>query len=298
MTLDALLARAARRLVDAGSPSARLDAEVLLCHVLDVDRSWLYTWGDREAPRLERARFEALLAARAAGQPVAYLIGEREFWGLRLATSPHTLIPRPDTERLVEAALAHGASPQGRLLDLGTGSGAIALAFASERPGWTVVAIDRSPEAVDLARYNAEQLAIENVDFNTGDWFTPLLDARKAERFDLIVSNPPYIAEDDPHLRRGDVRFEPPGALVSGEGGLADLRHLVGEARAHLVAGGWLLLEHGHDQAIAVRDALESAGYADVATLGDLGGNDRVSLGRRVEDPIGEGGRDMVHLAQ
>lgn len=298
MTLDALLARAARRLVDAGSPSARLDAEVLLCHVLDVDRSWLYTWGDREAPRLERARFEALLAARAAGQPVAHLTGEREFWGLQFSLSPHTLIPRPDTERLVEAALAHGTSSQGRLLDLGTGSGAIALAFASERPGWTVVAIDRSPEAVDLARYNAEQLAIDNVDFNTGDWFTPLLDARKGERFDLIVSNPPYIAEDDPHLRRGDVRFEPPGALVSAEGGLADLRHLVGEARAHLVAGGWLMLEHGHDQAIAVRDALESAGYADVATLGDLGGNDRVSLGRRVEDPTGEEGRDVVHLAQ
>lgn len=284
MTLDALLARAARRLVDAGSPSARRDAEVLLCHVLGVDRTWLYTWGDREAPTLERARFEALLAARALGQPVAYLTGEREFWGLRLSTSPHTLIPRPDTERLVEAALAHGASPRGRLLDLGTGTGAIALAFASERPGWSVVGIDLSPEAVALARHNAERLAIGNVAFRAGDWFTALDHEDGGERFDLIVANPPYIAEDDPHLRQGDLRFEPHSALVAAEAGLADLRHLVHESLAHLASGGWLLLEHGHGQGRAVRDALAAAGYGEVATLRDLGGHDRVSLGRRVED--------------
>ncbi|MDI5889703.1 peptide chain release factor N(5)-glutamine methyltransferase [Halomonas rhizosphaerae] len=289
MTLDALLARAARRLVDAGSPSARLDAEVLLCHVLGVDRTWLYTWGDREAPTLVRARFEALLAARAAGQPVAYLTGEREFWGLRLATSPHTLIPRPDTERLVEAAFAHGASPRGRLLDLGTGTGAIALAFASERPGWSVVGIDQSPEAVTLARHNAERLAIANVDFRAGDWFAPLIDQNGGEPFDLIVSNPPYIAEDDPHLRKGDLRFEPYSALVAAEQGLADLRHLVDEARGHLLPGGWLLLEHGHGQGAAVRDALATAGYGQVATLRDLGGHDRVSLGRHVEGGTGGG---------
>ncbi|SEK58074.1 peptide chain release factor N(5)-glutamine methyltransferase [Halomonas daqiaonensis] len=289
MTLDALLARAARRLFDVGSPSARLDAEVLLCHVLGVDRTWLYTWGDREVPILERALFEALLAARASGQPVAYLTGEREFWGLPLATSRHTLIPRPDTERLVEAALAHGASDQGRLLDLGTGTGAIALAFASERPGWSVVGIDLSPESVTLARHNAERLVIDNVDFRRGDWFTALnveseqSDENGGERFDLIVSNPPYIAEDDPHLKRGDVRFEPHSALVAAELGLADLRHLVGEARAHLVPGGWLLLEHGHGQGAAVREALAAAGYVDVSTLRDLGGNDRISLGRHLE---------------
>ncbi|WP_280546594.1 peptide chain release factor N(5)-glutamine methyltransferase [Halomonas sp. 11-S5] len=287
MTLDDLLARAARRLVDAGSPSARLDAEVLLCHVLGVDRTWLYTWGDREVPVFERARFEALLAARAAGQPVAYLTGEREFWGLRLSTSPHTLIPRPDTERLVEAALAHGASPQGRLLDLGTGTGAIALAFASERPGWSVVGIDLSPEAVALARHNAERLAIGNVDFRAGDWFAALDREAGGERFALIVSNPPYIAADDPHLRQGDLRFEPHSALVAAEQGLADLCHLVGEARAHLVPGGWLLLEHGHGQGEAVRDALADAGYGEVATLRDFGGHDRVSLGRHVEGETG-----------
>ncbi|MCL7941022.1 peptide chain release factor N(5)-glutamine methyltransferase [Halomonas sp. ATCH28] len=287
MTLDALLARAARRLLEAGSPSARLDAEVLLCHALGVDRTWLYTWGDREAPLLERARFEALLAARAAGQPVAYLTGEREFWGLRLSTSPHTLIPRPDTERLVEAALALGASPRGRLLDLGTGTGAIALAFASERPGWRVVGIDLSPEAVALARHNAERLAIGNVEFRAGDWFAALEDG--AERFALIVSNPPYIAADDPHLARGDLRFEPHGALVAAEQGLAELRHLVVEARAYLVPGGWLLLEHGHGQGEAVRDALAAAGYGEVATLRDLGGHDRVSLGRHAEGGTGGG---------
>ncbi|PRY73473.1 peptide chain release factor N(5)-glutamine methyltransferase [Halomonas ventosae] len=289
MTLDALVARAARRLLEAGSPSARLDAEVLLCHVLGVDRTWLYTWGDRQVPVFERARFEALLAARAAGQPVAYLTGEREFWGLRLSTSPHTLIPRPDTERLVEAALAHGASPRGRLLDLGTGTGAIALAFASERPGWSVVGTDRSPEAVALARHNAERLAIGNVDFRAGDWFTALDHEESGERFALIVSNPPYIAADDPHLRQGDLRFEPASALVAAEQGLADLRQLVVEARAHLVPGGWLLLEHGHGQGKAVRDALADAGYGEVATLRDLGGNDRVSLGRHVEGGTGGG---------
>ncbi|TDO12510.1 MULTISPECIES: peptide chain release factor N(5)-glutamine methyltransferase [Halomonas] len=287
MTFDTLLARAARRLADAGSPSARLDAEVLLCHVLDVDRTWLYTWGDRQAPSLERARFEALLAARAVGCPVAYLTGEREFWGLRLATSSHTLIPRPDTEQLVEAALAHAASPRGRLLDLGTGTGAIALAFASERPGWSVVGIDLSPEAVALARHNAERLAIGNVDFRVGDWFTGLDHEESVERFTLIVSNPPYIAADDPHLARGDLRFEPRGALVAAEQGLADLRHLVVEARGHLVPGGWLLLEHGHGQGAAVREALADAGYGETATLRDIGGHDRVSLGRQVQGETG-----------
>ncbi|MDR9439303.1 MAG: peptide chain release factor N(5)-glutamine methyltransferase [Halomonas sp.] len=285
MTLDRLLAQAAARLSAAGSPSARLDAEVLLCHVLGVDRTWLYTWGDREAPVFEWARFEALVAARAQGQPIAYLTGEREFWGLRLATSPHTLIPRPDTERLVEAALERAASPRGRLLDLGTGTGAIALAFASERPDWSVVGIDLRPEAVVLARQNAERLAIANIAFRESDWFAAL----EGERFHLVVSNPPYIAEDDPHLRRGDVRFEPQSALVAAEGGLAGLRHLVGEARVHLVSGGWLLLEHGHGQGKAVRDALAAAGYAEIATLRDLGGHDRVSLGRHVEGGTGGG---------
>ncbi len=278
--LDTLLARAAGRLRGAGSPSAGLDAEVLLCHVLGVDRAWLYTWGDRQASTLERARFEALLAARAAGQPVAYLTGEREFWGLRLATDPSTLIPRPDTETLVEAALEKSAANTGRLLDLGSGSGAIALAFASERPGWGVLGVDIQPEAVALAQRNAEHHALANAVFRHGDWFSALGRGVASECFDLIVSNPPYLADDDPHLDRGDVRFEPRSALVADGGGLADLCRLVAEAQGHLLPGGWLLLEHGGDQAKAVREALLTAGYREVATQRDLGGHERVSLGR------------------
>ena len=276
MRLDALLARATARLALAGSPSARLDAEVLLCHVLGVDRTWLYTWGDREAPSLARARFEALLAARAGGRPVAYLTGEREFWGLALATDPSTLIPRPDTEILVEAVLALAEAPRGRLLDLGTGTGAIALAFASERPGWRVLGVDLRPESVALARRNGTRLGLVNAEFRQSDWFAALA----GEAFDLIVANPPYIAADDPHLSQGDVRFEPRSALVAREQGMADLLHLVRGARDHLEPGGWLLLEHGFEQAAAVRQALAAAGYDEVESRRDLAGHERVGVGR------------------
>ncbi|WP_089686594.1 peptide chain release factor N(5)-glutamine methyltransferase [Billgrantia gudaonensis] len=277
MPLDRLLSRAAVRLRAAGSPSPRLDAEVLLCHALGCDRTWLYTWGDGEAPRLARARFEALVAARVQGHPVAYLTGEREFWGLSLATHPSTLIPRPDTETLVEVALALAPASAGRLLDLGTGTGAIALAFASERPDWSVVGVDCQAEAVALARRNAERLAIGNAEFRTSDWFTAL----PGERFELIVANPPYIAADDPHLKQGDVRFEPVSALVAGAEGLDDLRLLIAASRDHLVEGGWLALEHGHAQGAAVRERLMASGYAEVTTRRDLAGRERVSLGRK-----------------
>jgi release factor glutamine methyltransferase len=281
--LDALLADAAARLAAAGSPSARLDAEVLLCHLLGVDRTWLYTWGDREADAVTIERFRTLLARREADEPVAYLVGEREFWGLRLATEPSTLIPRPDTETLVEAALEKAEAPRGRLLDLGTGTGAIALAFASERPGWAVLGVDLRPEAVDLALRNAARLGIANAAFRRSDWFAALADGRgegaEVERFALIVSNPPYLADDDPHLVRGDLRFEPVSALVAGDKGLADLRHLVRAAGDYLEPGGWLLLEHGAEQGRAVRQALNEAGYRDVASRRDLAGHERVSLG-------------------
>ncbi len=278
--LDTLLREAAARLVATGSPSARLDAEVLLCHVLGVDRTWLYTWGDREAETAAIARFEALLARREAGEPVAYLTGEREFWGLSLATEPSTLIPRPDTETLVEAALERAVASSGRLLDLGSGTGAIALALASERPGWAVLGVDLRLEAVALAERNAARLGIANVAFRQSDWFAALGEEKKAgRRFDLIVSNPPYLADDDPHLVRGDVRFEPRRALVAGEGGLADLRHLARGARDHLAPGGWLLLEHGAQQGAAVREALADAGYEAVVSRCDLAGHERVSLG-------------------
>ncbi|WP_183324745.1 peptide chain release factor N(5)-glutamine methyltransferase [Halomonas cerina] len=279
MRLDELLVRAARRLA-AGSPTPRLDAEVLLCHALGVDRTWLYTWGDREAEPEAEARFEALVAARAEGRPVAHLTGEREFWGLSLATHPSTLIPRPDTETLVEAALARAQAPEGRLLDLGTGTGAIALAFASERPGWTALGVDIRSEAVALARENAARLGIANVAFRHSDWFAAL----PGERFALIVANPPYLAADDPHLERGDVRFEPRRALVAADDGLADLRHLVQAARHHLARGGWLLLEHGAEQGAMVGEALAQAGFTEVSCHRDLAGHPRVSLGRQADE--------------
>ncbi|SDL60878.1 [protein release factor]-glutamine N5-methyltransferase [Modicisalibacter muralis] len=276
MRIDQLLASARERLAVAGSPSVRLDAEVLLGHVLERDRTWLYTWGDREIGGDALSRYERLIGRRIAGEPVAYLTGEREFWGLRLRTVDATLIPRPDTETLVEAALACATQTSGRALDLGTGSGAIALAFASERPDWQVIGVDRVAAAVTLARDNAARLGIANATFLESDWFAALAD----QRFDLILSNPPYLADDDPHLALGDVRFEPRSALVAADDGLADLRHLVAAARAHLSPGGWLLLEHGMTQGAAVRGALNRAGYGEVTTLDDLQGRPRVSSGR------------------
>lgn len=289
MTLDALLRRASERLLKAGSPSPRLDAEVLWMHVSGRERTWLYTWGDRAwgdrtcenrtGERFQLARFDALLAARVQGTPVAYLTGEREFWGLRLATSRETLIPRPDTETLVAAALERAGTPAGQLLDMGTGTGAVALAFASEKPGWRVDGVDVRPEAVALARQNAAALEIHNARFTPSDWFGAL-ESEAPPHFELIVANPPYIAESDPHLALGDVRFEPRSALVAADDGLADLRYLIDHAGPFLADGGWLLLEHGHTQAAGVRALLDRAGYTQVASVCDLGGHERVSLGR------------------
>ena len=275
MRIDLLLAEATQRLVLAGSASPRLDAEILLGYVLERNRTWLYTWSDHVIPPAEHERFESLLRAREAGQPVAYLIGEREFWGLSLHVGRSTLIPRPDTESLVEAALDKATASSGRALDLGTGTGAIALAFASERPGWHVVGVDRVPDAVALARCNSERLGLGNTVFLESDWFAALTE----ERFDLILSNPPYLAADDPHLGQGDVRFEPSSALVAGNNGLADLDYLCRAAKAHLTPQGWLLLEHGMSQDGAVRNALAQAGYGEVQTRHDLGGRPRVTLG-------------------
>ena len=279
MTLDALLIKASQRLSAAGSASPRLDAEVLLAHCLGRDRTWLYTWGDQICDTWVQARFEALVAARAEGQPIAYLTGEREFWGLPLKTSRHTLIPRPDTETLVEAALKLAPKASGALLDMGTGTGAIALAFASERPGWEVIGVDFRHEAVKLADSNARRLSIANATFLYSHWFTALTSTAATARFDLIVANPPYIAENDPHLKQGDVRFEPRSALVAAEQGMADLHYLIKSARGFLHLGGYLLLEHGYSQAAVVRQAFTSAGYENVESLYDLAGQERVTLG-------------------
>ncbi len=256
---------------------ARLEAEVLLLHVLGQPRAWLYAHADDELPSPQHEGFERLVQRRRAGEPVAYLTGTREFWSLALRVTAATLIPRADTERLVELALERlpPATPL-RVADLGTGSGAIALALASERPQVRVVATDASAAALAVARQNAELNKISNVEFAEGSWLT----AAAQQRFDLIVSNPPYIAADDAHLQQGDLRFEPHSALAAGADGLDDIRLIVAAAGSHLQDGAWLLLEHGFDQGGAVRALLEAAGFANVATWQDLCGLDRVSGGR------------------
>lgn len=252
--------------------SPRREAEWLLCAVLDRDLAWLLTWPDKVLAGEELARAEGWLARRCAGEPLAYLAGRRDFWSLPLRVTPATLVPRPDTERLVELALER-LTEDGSALDLGTGSGAIALALASERPCARITALDRSAEALAVARSNGEVLGLP-VRWLESDWFA----AVAGERYALIVSNPPYIAEDDPHL--ASLGREPLSALVAGESGLADLRHLVAEAPAHLLAGGWLLLEHGHAQADAVRALLALRGFGAVQSWQDLGGQDRVTGGQ------------------
>ncbi|MGE8495864.1 MAG: peptide chain release factor N(5)-glutamine methyltransferase [Pseudomonas sp.] len=257
------------------SPTPRLDAELLLAQTLGKPRSYLRTWPEREldAPQLER--YQAALARRRQGEPVAYILGQQGFWSLDLEVAPHTLIPRPDTELLVETALALLPATPARVLDLGTGTGAIALALASERPAWQVSGVDRVADAVALAERNRTRLGLGNARFCDSHWFTALT----GQRFHLIVSNPPYIASGDRHLGEGDVRFEPSSALVAGADGLDDIRLIVDQAPDYLEAGGWLALEHGFDQADAVRGLLQTRGFTAVESRRDLGGHERISLG-------------------
>ncbi|EOC0553326.1 peptide chain release factor N(5)-glutamine methyltransferase [Cronobacter sakazakii] len=257
------------------SESPRRDAEILLAFVTGRTRTFILAFGETALTDDELTRLDALLARRATGEPVAYLIGQREFWSLPLEVSPATLIPRPDTECLVEQALARLPATPCRILDLGTGTGAIALALASERPDCHVTALDVIPEAVALAKRNAQRLGIDNVTILQSHWFSALTDVR----FSLIVSNPPYIDGDDPHLSQGDVRFEPKSALVADDAGLADLETLVTEARRFLEDNGWLMLEHGWQQGEAVRELFTRAGYQAVETCRDYGGNERLTLG-------------------
>jgi release factor glutamine methyltransferase len=272
-TLGEALA-AARRTVDA------VDARVLLCHVIDKDAAYLAAHSDTLLdPAAARAYREAV-ERRRAGEPVAYITGRREFYGLDFRVTPAVLIPRPDTELLVELALARIPPHQERtVLDLGTGSGCIALSIARERPHARVMAIDGSPEALKVARDNARTLAIAGVAFVEGDWFEPVAD----QRFDLIVTNPPYVAAGDPHLAQGDLRFEPEAALVGGADGLAAIRHIVVRAGRHLVSGGALLFEHGHDQGAACRALLAAAGFQAISTWRDLARHERVSGGSKLD---------------
>lgn len=273
MTIIASLLRAAE-LPD--SPSARLDAELLLAAALGKTRAFLRTWPERIVSSEAAKAYNGYLQRRRAGEPVAYILGQQGFWTLDLEVASDTLIPRPDTELLVETALALLPATLAKVLDLGTGTGAIALALASERPAWQVIAVDRVDAAVALAERNRARLQLANVKVLRSHWFAAL----GAQRFELIISNPPYIAAADPHLAAGDVRFEPASALVSGADGLDDIRTIISHAPKHLEAGGWLMLEHGYNQAEAVRGLLAAAGFDDVESRIDLGGHQRISLGR------------------
>ena len=260
----------------AESESPKRDAEILLEHVTGKARSFILAFGETALSAAQETQLTELLARRKRGEPVAHLTGEREFWSLPLFVSAATLIPRPDTECLVEQALARLPAGPCRILDLGTGTGAIALALASERPDCQVTALDVMPDAVALAKRNVERLGLHNVQVLQSSWFTGVA----GQSFGMIVSNPPYIDEHDPHLNEGDVRFEPLTALVAADEGLADIEHIITTARQHLVPGGWLLIEHGWTQGQAVRERFLQAGYADTETCRDYGGNDRLTLGR------------------
>lgn len=259
--------------------SATLDAQLLLTHVLRQNRTYLYTWGDKTLSQAQQTQADALLQQRLTGQPLAYILGQREFWSLPFNVAPSTLIPRADTETLVEWVLDLSAEQkipaQGRGLDLGTGTGAIALAIASEFPEWRITGADFQPEAVALASTNQQALGFNNARIVLSDWYQ----AFTGERFDLIVSNPPYIDGKDPHLDQGDVRFEPKTALVARDAGMADLAHIISQAPEYLNDGGWLLLEHGFQQAEAVCELLTQRGFTQVENRKDLGSNPRISGG-------------------
>lgn len=258
----------------ATSESPKRDAEILLEHVTGKTRTYILAFDETVLNALQVETLAGLLARRANGEPVAHLVGTREFWSLPLFVSPVTLIPRPDTECLVEQALARLPSTPCRILDLGTGTGAVALALASERPDCNLTAVDFIADAVALARRNAENLGITNITVSQSDWFSAL----DGQRFAMIVSNPPYIDEQDEHLSQGDVRFEPRTALVAADHGLADLAYIIKTGRHYLDTDGFMLLEHGWKQGAAVRELFRAAGYQHAETCRDYGDNDRLTL--------------------
>lgn len=265
--------------LDGLSETPRLDCELLLCHLLDKPRSYLYAWPDAVLSQSQQQVFNQLLQRRVAGEPIAYLTGRQGFWSLELEVSADTLIPRPETELLVEWALQQFSGQIMRVADLGTGTGAIALALASERPGWQIDATELHPGALLLAQRNAERLGMRNVQILAGSWCAPLSD-----RYDLILSNPPYIDPEHVCLTQGDVRYEPRSALVSEQQGMADIIDIVHQAPNYLVKGGWLVFEHGYDQGEVVRAALVAAGFQHSFTQRDLNGHERISGGRYAPD--------------
>lgn len=262
--------------------SAHLEAEILLASLLERDRTWLHTWPEHILTSEQEATYQQLISRRTQGEPIAHITGTRDFWDMTLSVTKDTLIPRPETERLVELALERiPEDVHWQIADLGTGSGAIALAIARERPRCSVLATDLSPKALAVARDNAQHFGVSNIRFQNSHWFDALSD----RHFEMIVSNPPYVHPHDPHLRQGDLRFEPDSALRSSPDGLEDIRHIASAARTHLAPFGWLLLEHGYDQGPAVQSLLTACGYQDVSLYQDLGMNDRVSLGKWDDSP-------------
>ena len=278
-SIKASLLLAATQLKAQGieAETAKLEAQLLLQHALNVNRAWLIAHEHENLPPSIHEAYRAMLERRLNSEPIAYILGYREFYGLNLKVTADTLIPRPDTETLVEAALAKTSyQEKSQILDLGTGTGAIALAIAKHRPQAHITAVDTSENALKISQENAQNLHISNVQFMLSNWF----DALKNQRFDVIVSNPPYIEANDMHLKQGDLRFEPISALASGEDGLDAIRAIISQAPQHLNPHGWLMLEHGYNQASKVAALLEQAGFSDISNAKDLSGIDRVTIGR------------------
>ena len=274
MNIKSVLSQATSQLSQL--PTAQLDAQVLLAYILRVDRSYFVAWPEKELSVQQQQSFDALVQRRASGEPVAYLLGEKEFWGLTLKVSQHTLIPRPETELLVEMILKHfSADKQLKVLDLGTGSGAIALALASEEPNWQLVAVDYSLKALEVAKDNARQSGISNVSFKHSNWYDSL---GLLEKFDVIVSNPPYIAENDAHLTA--LAYEPRSALVADDQGLSDIALICQGAKQHLCSNGMLLIEHGFAQAKDVQGMMRENHFTNIETVSDLAGLPRVTTGQ------------------
>lgn len=258
------------------SDSGQLDSEILLCKALQCDRSYLYTWPDRLITHEQQHQFQTYLAKRQQNYPIAYITGQKDFWSLTLTVNESVLIPRPETELLVEITLSLLDHSPKKIADLGTGSGAIACALAVERPHWHITATDLSTDALDTAQHNAKQYQLNNILFKNSNWFDQL----NGQEFDAIISNPPYIAPDDPHLQQNGLPFEPQHALASSNNGLADIQHLIKEAKNHLNVGGYLLLEHGYNQASDIQNLMKNADYQKIKSVQDLNGIDRVTLGR------------------
>lgn len=295
-TVKDLIREAADTLVSgqSDSESAKLDAQLLLGHVLKKDRTWLFTWDDVEVGLADQDAFGSLVSRRFIGEPIAHIIATREFWGLQLECNASTLIPRPETELLIEQALQLGLPENARVLDLGTGTGAIALALASERPDWHIQAVDFSDKAVALAQKNRDRHSLTNVEIFRSNWFASVRVEKLGSEsnvtnstltpifpiFDLIVSNPPYIDPESHHLNQGDLRFEPQSALVADNSGMADIEQIVSEASNYLNPEGWLILEHGFDQEQRVQDCFIKAGFQQIQTIKDLAGLPRVTLGQ------------------